>query len=410
MRMPRFTQSIRFRLTVLYSLLLFALAGTAMVVTYVAVERTTDPKPITKRYQAELIKRKADGRELTVGTIEVAAVEEVESEVNLRTLETMRNYSGLALGGLFLASLGIGWVLSGRALRPVGRIARTAREIQATDLSQRIRLGGYRDELRDLADTIDSMLGRLDSAFNAQRQLIDDASHELRTPLAIIRANLDATLAVPGTAADERDRAVAVIDRATARMSRLVEDLLATARRESEGFVDAAVDLAAVAREAGEEFEAVTAERGVRIAYTLRDGLTASGDHEALRRGVANLLSNAARLAPPGTEVTVGAGAVDGWLWLAVADRGPGIATDDQGRVFDRFWRREAGTAGPPGERRTGLGLAIVRQIVESHGGRAAVHSREGDGATFVLWLPAADRTGDQSPPVTNPLRRDVSA
>jgi signal transduction histidine kinase len=408
--MPRFTRSIRFRLTVLYSLLLFALAGTALVVTYVAVERTTDPKPITKRYQAELVKRRSDGREQTVGTIEVAAVEEIESEVNLRTLQALRNYSGLALGGLFVASLGIGWVLSGRALRPVGRIARTAREIQATDLSRRIRLGGSPDELRDLADTIDSMLDRLDSAFRAQRQLIDDASHELRTPLAIIRANLDATLSVPGTAVEERDRAVAVIDRATARMSRLVEDLLATARRESEGNASATVDLATVAREAGEEFEAVTAERGVRIAYALHGNVTASGDHDALRRAAANLLSNAIRFAPPGTEITVGAGQLDGWLWLAVADHGPGIPSADQARVFDRFWRRETAAAGPAGERRTGLGLAIVRQIVESHGGRAAVHSREGDGATFVLWLPVAGSTTADAPSATDPLRSDVRA
>jgi signal transduction histidine kinase len=405
--MPRFTQSIRFRLTVLYSLLLFTLAGTAMLVTYVAVERSTDPKPITKSYQAELIKRGWNGQERTVGTIEVAAVEEVESEVNLRTLQAMRNYSGLALGGLFLASLGIGWVLSGRALRPVGRIARTAREIQATDLSRRITLGGYRDELRDLADTIDSMLDRLDSAFAAQRQLIDDASHELRTPLAIIRANLDATLAVPGTGAEERDRAVAVIDRATVRMSRLVEDLLATARREAEGFDDAAVDLAEVAHEAGEEFAAVAAERGVAIEYALGAGLIASGDHDALRRAVVNLLSNATRLAPADTVITVGAGNIDGWLWIAVADRGPGIDAGDREKVFDRFWRREPERVrGRTGERRTGLGLAIVRQIVESHGGRAAVHSAVGTGSTFVLWVPAEGRPGRDSPaPVDeNPL------
>ncbi|GAA0908155.1 sensor histidine kinase [Virgisporangium aurantiacum] len=407
MKLPRFTQSIRFRLTVLYSLLLFALAGSALAVTYVAVERSTDPKPITKSYEVELRKRGYDGRERTVETVDMAAVEEVESAVNFRTLQTLRNYSGLALGGLFLASLGIGWVLSGRALRPVGRMARTAREIQATDLSRRIHLGGYRDELRDLADTIDSMLDRLDSAFAAQRQLIDDASHELRTPLAIIRANLDATLAVPGTGAEERDRAVAVIDRATVRMSRLVEDLLATARREAEGFDDAAVDLAEVAREAGEEFGAVAGERGVSIEYALGDGLIASGDHDALRRAVANLLSNATRLAPVDSVVTVGAGSIDGWLWIAVADRGPGIDAGDRDKVFDRFWRREAGP-NRTAERRTGLGLAIVRQIVESHGGRAAVHSTVGAGSTFVLWLPAdgADRADGPAPTEVNPLVR----
>ncbi|GAA1038140.1 hypothetical protein GCM10009557_53340 [Virgisporangium ochraceum] len=402
MRLPRFTHSIRFRLTALYSLLLFALAGSALVVTYVAVERSTDPKPITESYEVELRKRGYDGRERTIDTVDMAAVEEVESAVNFRTLQTLRNYSGLALGGLFLASLGIGWVLSGRALRPVGRIARTAREIQATDLSRRIDLGGYRDELRDLADTIDSMLGRLDSAFAAQRQLIDDASHELRTPLAIIRANLDATLAVPGTGSEERDRAVAVIDRATVRMSRLVEDLLATARREAEGFDDAVVDLAEVAREAGEEFAAVAGERGVAIEYALGSGLVASGDHDALRRAVANLLSNAARLAPADTVVTVGAGNIDGWLWIAVADRGPGIDSGDREKVFDRFWRRETGGR-DRGERRTGLGLAIVRQIVAPPGGRAAVHSTVGAGSTFVLWLPA-DGVEGPVPIEVNPL------
>jgi signal transduction histidine kinase len=407
--MPRFAQSIRFRLTVLYSVLLFALAGTALAVTYVAVERSTDPKPITQRYQAELVKRRADGRETTVGTIEVAAVEEVESEVNLRTLQALRRYSAVALGGLFLASLGIGWVLSGRALRPVGAITRTAREIQATDLSRRINLGGARDELHDLAGTIDSMLDRLEAAFAAQRQLIDDASHELRTPLAIIRANLDATLApaaadeaTPAATDAERERAVAVIDRATVRMSRLVEDLLATARRDAEGFVDASVDLAEIGREAVDEFGALAAGRGVSIENTVGAGLVVIGDRDALRRAAANLLSNAVRLAPAGSVVRVGAGRDSGWRWLAVRDQGPGIAEADRERVFDRFWRG-ADHSGD-GQRRTGLGLAIVRQIVESHGGRVALHSAIGRGSTFVMWLPAADRAEDGPPPSGNPL------
>jgi signal transduction histidine kinase len=406
---PRFTRSIRFRLTVLYSVLLFALAGTALTVTYVAVERTTDPKPITQRYQAELVKRRADGRETTVGTIEVAAVEEVEAEVNLRTLEALRRYSAVALGGLFLASLGIGWVLSGRALRPVGAIARTAREIQATDLSRRIKLGSGRDELHDLAETIDSMLDRLDAAFTAQRQLIDDASHELRTPLAIIRANLDATLApVVATgsalaASDaERERAVAVIDRATVRMSRLVEDLLATARRDAEAFTDASVDLAEVGREAVDEFRAVAAARGVSVDTTTDAGVVTIGDHNALRRAAANLLSNAVRVAPAGSVIRVGAGRDGGWLWLAVRDQGLGIAEPDRERVFDRFWRGADDAA--DGQPRTGLGLAIVRQIVESHGGRVALHSAVGHGSTFVVWLPAADRAHDAPPPEGNPL------
>ncbi|GAA0801374.1 sensor histidine kinase [Spirilliplanes yamanashiensis] len=397
-------RSIRFRLTVLYSTLLFALAATGLAVTYVAVERATDPKPLTESYQAYLVKQKADGRVVPVGeAMEVAAVSAIEDEVNLRLLGTVRTYSFVALGVLFLASLGIGWILAGRALRPVGRIARTAREIQATDLSRRIRLDGPQDELRDLADTIDSMLDRLDDAFRAQRQLIDDASHELRSPLAIIRTNLDASLTVASAPADERERAVAVVDRATTRMSRLVEDLLATARRDAGALADTDVDLAAAALEAGEEFAAVAAERGLAIRYAVTDDLHLIGDPDALRRAAVNLLSNAVRLAPAGSTVTIGAGRDGGWLWLAVADEGPGIAPGDLPRVFDRFWRT-ADAAGASRDRRTGLGLAIVRQIVESHGGHAVAFSALGAGSTFVLWLPSAERTDDAPPPTTAPL------
>jgi signal transduction histidine kinase len=253
------------------------------------------------------------------------------------------------------------------------------------------------------------MLDRLDGAFRAQRQLIDDASHELRSPLAIIRTNLDAALLPPEATGQERDRAVATIDRATTRMSRLVEDLLATARRDAGALADTDVDLSAVAAEAGEDIAALAAERGQRLRYALGDGLVLIGDPDALRRAAGNLLSNAVRLSPDGAPVTVATGRTGGWLWLAVADQGPGIADADQRRVFDRFWRGEAAAAGPR-ERRTGLGLAIVRQIVESHGGRAAVFSTlratasSATGSTFVLWLPAADRADDASPPGANPL------
>jgi signal transduction histidine kinase len=433
-RLP-FVRSIRFRLTVLYSTLLFALAGAALAITYVAVAQTTQPQPITEL----TAKQRSNGQ---TRYLTVAEVGEIEAAVNFNTLQNLRTYSLIVMGGLFIASLGIGWVLSGRALRPVGAITRTAREIQATDLSRRIRLDGPRDELRDLADTIDSMLDRLDDAFQSQRQLIDDASHELRSPLAIIRTNLDASLTAPAATPAERERAIAVVDRATTRMSHLVEDLLATARRDAQAMADGDVDLAEVAREAGEEF----GSDRVDFRYDVRDGLTLIGDHDALRRAAGNLLSNAVRLAPPGSTVTIATGRAGGWLWLTVVDQGPGISPQDLPRVFDRFWRgpnpvspapvgaapvspavappSRAGTPVSRGavsrpvvlpaatrgrERRTGLGLAIVRQIVESHGGQVAAYSTLGVGSTFVLWLPAADRTGELPPPAASPWPRTAS-
>ena len=407
MRKPQVFRSIRFRLTVVYSTLLFALAGTGVAVTYFAVDQTMQPKPITE------LTAKEYRRGLPVREVTVAEISQIESAVNLNTLDNLRNYSLIALGGLFVLSLGIGWVLSGRVLRPVGAIARTARDIQATDLSRRINLQGPRDELRDLADTIDSMLDRLDDAFQAQRQLIDDASHELRSPLAIIRTNLDASLTAPGATPSEQSSAITVVDRATTRMSRLVEDLLATARRDAGALADTDVDLAEVAREAGEEFGTT------RFRYDLTDGLHVIGDHDALRRAAGNLLSNAIRVTPPSAPVTIATGRTDSWLWLAVADEGPGIVPEDLPRVFDRFWRgaptSPAAPSAPgvvglsaadpprPRERRTGLGLAIVRQIVESHGGQVAAYSTLGAGSTFVLWLPPATRTDDNPPPAEPP-------
>ncbi|WP_188190153.1 HAMP domain-containing sensor histidine kinase [Nonomuraea sp. SYSU D8015] len=386
--------TIRFRLTVLYSGLLFVLAALVLGGIYYAVSKTTDQRQISVQYA----KQYGENGQY-VGKREVVFAEEVENAVNVQTMATLRDYSLYTLAGLYAASLGIGWVLSGRVLRPVRSITRTTEDIQATDLKRRINLSGPRDELKDLADTIDKMLDRLEEAFRAQRQLIDDASHELRSPLTIIRANVDAVLADPDASDEERARAVAIVDRATTRMTKLVEDLLASARRQGGAFADADLDLAGVVGEACEEYAAPAAARGLTIVRDLGRGLEMTGDADALRRSVANLLSNAVRLSPPGGTIRVGAGRSDGWLWTAVRDDGPGIEEADQERVFDRFWRGENSRR----DRHTGLGLAIVRQIVESHGGRVAVFSRLGEGATFVLWLPPRDGVPG-TPPEGNPL------
>ncbi|TDE33514.1 HAMP domain-containing histidine kinase [Actinomadura sp. 6K520] len=387
--------SIRFRLTVMYSTLLFFLTAVVLGTVYLAVARSTEAQPITKTFRAEKVVQMPDGSQESLGEVQVVKVQQVEKAVNYETQQTLRRYSMIMLGGLFVASLGIGWVLSGRALKPVAEIARAAEEIQATDLSRRIRLAGPRDELRELSDTIDSMLDRLDTAFRAQRRLIDDASHELRSPLAIIRANVDTVLSEPDASDADRRRAVQVVDRATTRMTRLVEDLLATARRSAPAFEDADVDLGSVAGEAAEEFGALAAAREVGIERRLPPGLSVIGDHDALRRAVANLLSNAVRLAPAGTAITVAAGRAGGWQWIAVRDAGPGIHPDDQDRVFDRFWR--GSEARRSRDRRTGLGLAIVRSIVEAHNGHVRLFSAPDAGSTFVLWFPPPSSAGGTS-------------
>jgi signal transduction histidine kinase len=412
---PVWSQTIRFRLTMAYSLLLFGLAAVVVGAVYFGVAATVDAEPLR-------VIEVREGYQLPNGKImprgdgfEAADLSTVEEAVNLRTLRTLRTYSVGALGGLFLASLGIGWWLSGRVLRPVRRITAATQDITATDLSRRIELDGPQDELRALADTVDGMLARLDREFAAQRQLVDDASHELRNPLAIIQANLDAVLTQDDVDDEQRRHATEVIGRATARMTGLVEDLLATTRRDSSAFAESDVDLAAVTGEAADEYALLAEERGIRLLRRLAPGPMVIGDPAALRRAVDNLLSNAVRLAPGRSEIVVAVGSREGWSWMAVRDDGPGIAPADQARVFDRFYRAAPGedtraNGGP------GLGLAIVRQVVESHGGAVALHSVPGRGSTFVLWLPDRAALGDPDnrrrprPPEFDPLARTPAA
>jgi len=406
---PAWAQTIRFRLAATYSLVLFTLAALVLVAVYAVVSESVDAAPLNP---ITVQKVKEVGGELVLKEgeqFQAADLASVQQAVNHKALELMRDASAGALGGLLIASFGVGWWLSGRVLRPVKRVTAAAREISATDLSRRIALDGPRDELRDLADTVDDMLGRLDRAFAAQRQMIDDASHELRNPLAIIQINLDAVLSRDDVDAAERQRASTVTARATQRMGSLIEDLLAAARRAAPAFTDADVDLGNVAVEAADGFALLADSDGLRLERQVSAGLGVIGDSDALRRAADNLLSNAVRVSPPGAGIVIATGRHGGWAWLAVRDHGPGISPEHQERVFDRFWR------GPDGTRRrdrgTGLGLAIVRQVVESHSGTVALHSAPGAGATFVLWLPlrgagVTERT--PRPPSADPLAAAV--
>jgi signal transduction histidine kinase len=402
---PAWAQTIRFRLTVTYSAVLFGLATLVVAGVYAAMRsnvqaRPLDPFTVDKAYRSNGQWQIKPGE-----SIQAADIDSVEAAVNFRTLDLLKNYSLAAIAALFVASLVTGWLLSGRVLRPVRQITTAARHITATDLSRRIELDGPNDELRTLADTLDDMLGRLDGAFAAQRQLVDDASHELRNPLAVIQANVDALLSDDDATPEARAQAAAIVTRATTRMASLVDDLLASARLRSPAFTDADVDLAAVAGEAAEEYALLAAERELTLSRRLSAGPVVAGDPQALRRAVDNLLSNAVRLAPEGSELVLAAGSRAGWAWVAVRDGGPGIAGEDRERIFDRFYRSDSRS---PEQRRAGLGLAIVRQIVESHGGAVAVHSAIGVGSTFVLWLPdravaGADRRSP-APPADDPL------
>lgn len=384
-RLPSWMGSIRFRLTVLYSLLLFGLAAAVVGGLYAGLARALDDQPVSRTYVVQQPVLTPDGPVIREETFR-AEFRTLEQLVNQRALDQLRTYSFAALGGLFVASLGVGWVVAGRVLAPIGRISAVARNIQATDLSRRIALNGPRDELRDLADTFDAMLGRIDEAFEGQRRFIHEASHELRNPLAVIRTNLDVALADPDASVDELRRTAMVVNRTADRMTHLVDHLLVYARSGAPPREMGPVNLAEVAADTVDEFAAPADSRQLRLEVDAPDDVVVCGDRTAIKQAAANLVDNAVRLAPRGTTIRVSAAVRDEWALLSVADEGPGIRDEHQDAVFQRFWRGSNGDEGDA--RRSGLGLTIVRQIAESHGGHVTLASEVGVGSTFAVWLP----------------------
>ena len=393
-RLPEWMRSIRFRYTLLYSGVLFGLAALVIGAIYLILWISLhEPMSIIN---GRVIDR-FSGQSFSV---DIVTARQFERLVHQQTLERLRTFSFEALIVLFFASLVVGWVVAGRVLAPIGRITGVAREIQATDLSRRIRLQGPNDELKQLADTFDAMLARIDAAFAAQQQFLADASHELRNPLAIIRTNADLALTDKDPQVDELRQAVVVVKRASDRMARLVDDLLALARRESPTFAIEQVDLGRAVSEASEEFLAPAEARGIVLDRAVAPGVVVMGDADALKRAVANLLENAVRLAPSGSRIRLAVGSERGLAWIAVSDEGPGIAPEHQPRVFDRFWRADKGRSRADGG--TGLGLSIVRQIAQSHGGDVQLQSKLGVGSTFTIWLPVANVSNDPARSLTS--------
>lgn len=402
-------RTIRVRLALFTSALLFLVSAAILAAVYLTLSHTIDAGPLDPVTVKKFIRTSGGIVEYRPGErFQVADLESVQRAVNQNTLDTLRTASIVALAVIFALSLVIGWFVAGRLLRPIERITDTAKEITATDLSRRIAATGPADELRTLADTIDDMLARLETAFRAERDLVEDVSHELRNPVAVVQANVEAVLADDQSSAQERADAMAIITRATGRMTRLLEDLLATARRRSGTFTYQEVDLASLVADTAEEYRFPAEERALELRVRTPSGPVVYAEPESLGRAIGNLLSNATRLAPSGSTIAVAVGSLSGWAWAAVRDAGPGIAPAEQEAVFERFRRADAGDRSENRRRGSGLGLTIARQIVESHEGRITLSSAVDVGSTFVVWLPDRAVAGGverrSAPPDVNPL------
>lgn len=288
--------------------------------------------------------------------------------------------SALALALVAVLSVALGWLIAGRALRPLHTMTTTVRQISAASLSDRLALGGPRDELTELADTFDGLLARLEAAFTAQRQFIANAAHELHTPLARQRVISQVALADPGAGVESLRAAHERVLASGAEQQQLIEALLTLARGQAGLDSREPFDLAGLVRGTLSDRQPEVAHRDLTVRTTLRPA-PAEGSPQLAARLTANLIDNALRHNRPGGQVEIRTGTRDSRATLTVANTGPAVPADAIGRIFQPFQRLDADRTG----RRAGLGLGlpIVAAIAEAH--HAAITARaQPEGGLFV--------------------------
>lgn len=380
-----FRPTVRLRLTLMYGALFFVAGLLLLTLTYGLLARSLDLLPVSRAEILLGLRGDRAGGRPSPGD-EAARVNEIRRAERQETLREVRVQAAIALVFTSAGALALGWLIAGRVLSPIRRITAHARHANESTLSQRIDLRGPPDELKELADTIDAMLARLEAAFEAQRRFAAQASHELRTPLAIIRAEADVALAAAD--ASERERALALATRDAAdRSERLVDGLLTLARGESGSAEHLPLDVAEIAGDVVAAQASAASAAGVRLDLELGDGRVA-GDRMLLSRLLGNLVENAIRYNVPGGWASVGVGTEGVDVVIRVANSGPVISPADLTRLWEPFQRGDRSVRGDRSG--FGLGLAIVRAVALAHGGSARADAPGSGGLIVTVRLPAA--------------------
>ncbi|MGW5122920.1 sensor histidine kinase [Streptomyces sp. NPDC004069] len=374
----RIRWTVRLRLTALYGALFLVSGAALLLITYLLVANTSTPRVFVSTRSGSNVLFQAVDPELLRQVMGTRAAE--QREAMLRQLLTQ---SAIALGLMSAVSVGLGWLMAGRALRPVRLMADRARRISERNLHERLAVTGPDDELKDLGDTIDDLLGRLDTAFAAQKRFAANASHELRTPLTLQRAMVEVALADPAADAPSLRRVCERVLAAGEHQERLIEALLMLARSERGLDRREPFDLARVAgtvlRDRGPQ--EVSVERALAPA-------PASGDPRLMERLAANLIDNALRYNVPGGWVRVVTGTAHGQAFLRVVNSGPEIPPDRIGTLFQPFQRLESRTGNPDGH---GLGLSIVSAVAAVHDAELAVDPGPRGGLSVTVALPRVE-------------------
>ncbi|MEU3756220.1 HAMP domain-containing sensor histidine kinase [Streptomyces olivoreticuli] len=386
---PWLRPTIRIRLTLLYGGM-FLMAGVLLltIIYLLAANALTQGNALPFRILNAQVQFTSDTCRDLSGTTNsqefMRGLEQCMQHQRALALDSLLKRSLLALLGLAVIAFAFGYAMAGRVLSPLGKMTRTARRVAATDLSRRIELGGPEDELKELSDTFDEMLDRLERAFTAQQRFVANASHELRTPLAINRTLLEVHLSDPG-ASPELQQLGKTLLATNERSEQLVEGLLLLARSDNEIVDRKPVDLAEVASQAIDQTRAEAQAKGVELRGT-RQPAVVQGNGVLLERIALNLVQNAVRYNTADGWVEVTTEAQPGRAVLVVENTGPIVPAYEVDNIFEPFRRLRTERTGS--DKGVGLGLSIVRSVARAHGGRITAEPRDGGGLIMRVVLP----------------------
>jgi signal transduction histidine kinase len=407
-------RTVRVRLAAWYAATFLLCGGTLLGIAYVVVSRSIGAyeRQVDATVAREL--RALSDRQVAAGMPPIPLEPESRpsreerairraAEASARSEQRQRiaGRFAAALAALTLLSVGVGWLAAGRALRPVARIAAAARRVAGGRLDERVALDGPRDELRELADTFDAMLARLDAAFAAQQRFVANASHELRTPLAVMRGELEATLGDPDAGEAQLRQMAGVIAEAVDRVDRLIAGLLVLARSERALSRRHPADLGELAEASLDPLREEIEGMRLQLVLDLRPA-PVLGDPALLERLAANLLENAVRYNRPRGELRVISGRSGAVSMLEVVNDGIVVMGEDAPALFEPFRRLEPSRSRATGG--AGLGLSIVNAVARLHEGLAEAVPRESGGLVVGVRLPAAATSRQGAAPTAGDL------
>jgi signal transduction histidine kinase len=401
--LPR--RTIRLRLTALYGLLFTICGGVLLVITNVLVRSATGagschtgpsgvtcviPNPSGRGGRVLNV----SGNTVAGGSRTAYGLSLLVHSQNAVDLHQLFVYSWLALAIMAVVSVALGWIVAGRVLRPLRTITAAARDISATSLHERLALGGPNDELKELGDTFDDLLERLERFIASQRQFVANASHELRTPLALQRTTIQLALADPDVTMESLRAAHERVLASGAQQERIIEALLTLARGQAGLTRREPFDLAALAEQVLLTRESRARERSIQLRRFLALA-PATGDPRLAERVLANLVDNA-----------LAYNSAPGWIDIMTGRRGnasfvsitnPGLTVDPSAvdrltRPFERLAAERTGHGDG-----SGLGLSIVAAVVNAHGGSLTLRPRPGGGLTADASFPGADGAAEES-------------